>query len=156
MSDDSHMRAAVEAARINLGRTAPNPVVGCVVVRDGKIVGEGATAVGGRPHAEDQALLQAGELARGATAFVTLEPCGARSSGGVACSDLLIAAGVVRVVVACEDPSPFASGRGSERLTAAGVLVETGLLSEWVLDCLDYRAWFQCQSQAAQQQVDRP
>jgi diaminohydroxyphosphoribosylaminopyrimidine deaminase/5-amino-6-(5-phosphoribosylamino)uracil reductase len=155
LSDDSHMRAAVEAARINLGLTSPNPVVGCVLVRDGKIVGKAATAAGGRPHAEDQALVQAGSLARGATAYVTLEPCGARSSGGVACADLLIAAGVVRVVVACEDPSPFASGRGSERLTAAGIVVETGLLSGWVLDSLDYRAWFRSQSLAMPQRTDR-
>lgn len=143
------MRAAVEAARVNLGKTAPNPVVGCVLVRDGQVVGQGATAAGGRPHAEDQALVLAGDLARGATAFVTLEPCGARSSGGTACADLLIAAGVVRVVVACEDPSPFASGRGSERLMAAGIAVETGLLADWVLDCLDYRDWFQAQAKGA-------
>ena len=112
-------------------------------------VGSGATAAGGRPHAEDQALVLAVDLARGATAFVTLEPCGARSSGGTACADLLIAAGVVRVVVACEDPSPFASGRGSERLMSAGIAVETGLLADWVLDCLDYRDWFQAQAKGA-------
>jgi len=136
------MRAAIAAAKVNLGLTAPNPVVGCVLVKDGVILASGATAPGGRPHAEDQALALAGEAARGATAYVTLEPCGARSSGGTSCSELLVRAGVVRVVVACDDPSPFASGRGSERLTAAGIAVETGLLADEALIALDYAAWF--------------
>lgn len=136
------MRAAIDAARANLGLTAPNPVVGCVLVKDGRIIASGATAPGGRPHAEDQALAAAGEAARGATAYVTLEPCGARSSGGTSCSELLAKAGVARVVVACDDPSPFASGRGAERLTAAGVDVEMGLLADEALSALDYAAWF--------------
>ncbi|MBU2116410.1 MAG: bifunctional diaminohydroxyphosphoribosylaminopyrimidine deaminase/5-amino-6-(5-phosphoribosylamino)uracil reductase RibD [Alphaproteobacteria bacterium] len=136
------MRAAIAAAKVNLGLTAPNPVVGCVLVKDGEILASGATAPGGRPHAEDQALAKAGEAARGATAYVTLEPCGARSSGGTSCSELLVRAGVARVVVACDDPSPFASGRGSERLIGAGVSVETGLLADEALIALDYAAWF--------------
>lgn len=144
MSDEAFMRAAIAAAKVNLGLTAPNPVVGCVLVRDGVILGSGATAPGGRPHAEDQALQAAGE-ARGATAYVTLEPCGARSSGGTPCSQLLVDAGVARVVVACDDPSPFAAGRGSERLRAAGIPVETGLLAEETLEALDYAAWFATQ-----------
>jgi len=138
-SDSDHMRRAIAAACTNLGKTAPNPVVGCVIVRDGVVLGEAATAPGGRPHAEEQAL--AGVDARGATAYVTLEPCGARSSGGRSCSELLVAAGVARVVIACEDPSPFASGQGTERLTAAGIAVETGLLSREAWDALDYQIW---------------
>ena len=144
MSDMDFMRAAIAAAMVNLGKTAPNPVVGCVLVRDGVILGRGATAPGGRPHAEDQALQAAGE-AMGATAYVTLEPCAARSSGGTSCSQLLVEAGVARVVVACDDPSPFAAGRGSERLQAAGIVVETGLLAEEAMAQLEYGIWFQAQ-----------
>lgn len=141
MSDEAFMHAAIAAAKGNLGKTAPNPVVGCVLVRDGQILSSGATAAGGRPHAEDQALKAAGD-ATGATAYVTLEPCGARSSGGTSCSQLLVEAGVTRVVVACDDPSPFASGRGAERLRAAGIAVEVGLLAEETMAALDYAAWF--------------
>ncbi|MDO9335952.1 MAG: bifunctional diaminohydroxyphosphoribosylaminopyrimidine deaminase/5-amino-6-(5-phosphoribosylamino)uracil reductase RibD [Caulobacter sp.] len=145
MADEDFMRAAIAAAQVNLGRTAPNPVVGCVLVRDGVILSSGATAPGGRPHAEDQALAAAGE-AGGATAYVTLEPCGARSSGGTSCSQLLVEAGVARVVVACDDPSPFAAGRGAERLLAAGIVVEMGLLAEEAKAALDYAAWFRTQT----------
>ena len=145
MSDEGFMRAAIAAAKVNLGLTAPNPVVGCVLVRDGVILASGATAPGGRPHAEDQALKAAGE-ARGATAYVTLEPCGARSSGGTSCSQLLVEAGVARVVVACDDPSPFAAGRGAERLLAAGIPVEIGLLSDEAMVQLDYGTWFLSQT----------
>ena len=142
MTDEAFMQAAIEAALANLGRTAPNPVVGCVLVKDEVIVARAATAVGGRPHAEDQALSEAGGAARGATAFVTLEPCGARSSGGTPCADLLVLAGVARVVIACADPSPFASGQGSERLLAAGIAVEIGLLSAQASRALRYEDWF--------------
>lgn len=138
-SDHESMRRAIAAALTNLGKTAPNPVVGCVIVRDGVVLAEAATAPGGRPHAEEQALV--GIDARGATAYVTLEPCGARSSGGRSCSELLAAAGVARVVIACEDPSPFASGQGIERLTAAGIAVETGLLADEAWGALDYHIW---------------
>ncbi|HYF21978.1 MAG TPA: bifunctional diaminohydroxyphosphoribosylaminopyrimidine deaminase/5-amino-6-(5-phosphoribosylamino)uracil reductase RibD [Caulobacteraceae bacterium] len=131
MSDDfTLMRRAIAVARANFGRTEPNPVVGCVLVKHGEVLAEAATAEGGRPHAEEQALDAAGESARGATAYVTLEPCGARSTGAVACADRLILAGAARVVIACEDPSPFASGQGIERLRAAGLAVETGVLAE--------------------------
>ena len=130
MSDADHMRAAIAAARANLGKTAPNPSVGCAIVADGRVVGVAATAEGGRPHAEEQALGQAGDAARGATAYVTLEPCGARSSGGLSCAERLIAAGVARVVVACADTSPYAAGQGGERLLAAGVTLEIGLLAD--------------------------
>lgn len=137
--DLSYMRRAIALARGNVGLTADNPSVGCVIVAGGRVVGEGATAPGGRPHAEEQALAQAGDAARGATAYVTLEPCGARSKGGRSCSQLLAEAGVGRVVVACEDPSPFASGQGAERLVAAGVPVELGLLADEAMAQLSYK-----------------
>lgn len=124
------MRRAIALARANHGSTAPNPSVGCVLVKGGLVLAEAATAPGGRPHAEEQALAAAGEAARGATAYVTLEPCGERSSGTASCSARLVAAGVARVAIACEDPSPYASGRGTERLIAAGISVSTGLLAD--------------------------
>jgi len=129
-ADETHMRRAIALAETHVGRTGENPSVGCVIVQGGRIVGEGVTGEGGRPHAEELALAQAGEAARGATAYVTLEPCGARSSGAAACSTRLVSAGVARVVVACEDASVFAAGQGAERLRAAGVAVETGLLAD--------------------------
>jgi len=129
-ADQVHMRRAIALAAANVGLTAENPSVGCVVVRDGEVIGEGATAPGGRPHAEELALARAGEAARGAVAYVTLEPCGARSSGAASCSELLVRAGVARVVIACVDASPFASGRGQARLRQAGVEVETGVLAD--------------------------
>ena len=105
--------------------TAPNPWVGCVLVRDGEIVGEGSTAAPGGPHAEATALSAAGDEARGATAFVTLEPCSHQGRTGP-CADALIDAGVSRVVVALEDPDDNVRGRGIERLRAHGVRVEVG------------------------------
>lgn len=123
------MRRAIALAWPRLGRTRPNPTVGCVLVRDGRVVGEAATGEGGRPHAEEAALDIAGDAARGAAAYVTLEPCGERTSGAAACADRLVAAGVARVVIACEDPSLKAAGRGLERMRAAGLAVETGLLA---------------------------
>jgi pyrimidine deaminase RibD-like protein len=132
MSDDDNiwMRRAIYLAARYLGLTGDNPAVGCVLVRDGAVVGEGATAPGGRPHAEELALTQAGERARGATAYVTLEPCGERSSGAASCGERLAEAGVLRVIAACEDPSVLASGRGLERLRDAGIETEVGLLSD--------------------------
>jgi diaminohydroxyphosphoribosylaminopyrimidine deaminase/5-amino-6-(5-phosphoribosylamino)uracil reductase len=123
------MRRAIALAAERLGRTAENPAVGCVIVRDGAVVGEGATGEGGRPHAEEVALRQAGARARGATAYVTLEPCGERSSGAASCSERLAAAGLARVEIACEDASPYAAGRGLERLRASGVETHLGLLA---------------------------
>ena len=128
--DQAHMRRAIALARTNLGRTGENPAVGCVIVAGGAVVGEGVTGEGGRPHAEELALDQAGAAARGATAYVTLEPCGERSSGAASCSERLVAAGVARVVVACADPSALAAGRGPARLRAAGITIEIGLLAE--------------------------
>jgi pyrimidine deaminase RibD-like protein len=121
------MRRAVALTRP--GTTWPNPSVGCVIVQDDDVVGEGTTGEGGRPHAEEIALAMAGERARGATAYVTLEPCGQRSIGTPSCSEKLVEAGVARVVFACADPSPYASHIGVERMQAAGITVEQGLLA---------------------------
>ena len=126
MSDAAHMARALELARAMAGKTGDNPAVGCVIVRDGVPLAEAATADAGRPHAEEQALAHAD--ARGATAYITLEPCAQRSTGAPSCTDLLIAAGVARVVIAASDPHPLANGAGIARLRAAGVVVETGLL----------------------------
>lgn len=130
MRDETLMRRAIGLARADMGRTWPNPPVGCVIAQGDDVVAEAATAPGGRPHAEEQAVPAAGEKARGATAYVTLEPCGARSSGRTSCAQYLVEAGVARVVVACLDPSPFASGRGVERLKKAGLEVSSGLLGD--------------------------
>jgi diaminohydroxyphosphoribosylaminopyrimidine deaminase/5-amino-6-(5-phosphoribosylamino)uracil reductase len=124
------MRRAIALALPRLGRTRPNPTVGCVVVRDGGVVGEAATGEGGRPHAEEAALAIAGPHAHSAVAYVTLEPCGERTSGAAACADRLIAAGVARVAIACADPSLKAAGRGLERMRAAGIAVTMGLLAD--------------------------
>lgn len=129
-ADLAAMRRAIALAAKNLGRTGDNPSVGCVVVKDGQVVGEGATGLGGRPHAEEIALDQAGENAAGAVAYVTLEPCAKRSAGGVSCSERLVLAGVRRVLVACEDPSDFAGGHGAARLRAAGVELQLGVLAQ--------------------------
>jgi diaminohydroxyphosphoribosylaminopyrimidine deaminase/5-amino-6-(5-phosphoribosylamino)uracil reductase len=129
-ADETHMRRAIELARTNLGRTGANPAVGCVIVQDGQVVGEGATGAGGRPHAEELALDQAGARAQGAVAYVTLEPCAERSTGAASCSVRLVSAGLARVVVACTDASVLAAGRGLARLEAAGVATELGLLAE--------------------------
>ena len=130
MTDEDYMRVAIALARAQVGRTGDNPAVGCVIVRDGRIVGEGATGEGGRPHAEELALRAAGGEARGATAYVTLEPCAQRSSGAASCSSLLAAAGVARVFAACSDPSVFAGGRGAQDLLARGVDFDLGLLNQ--------------------------
>ena len=129
-ADERWMARAVELATGQMGRTWPNPSVACVIVKDDVVIAEAATADGGRPHAEEQAVPAAGEMARGATAYVTMEPCGARSSGRTSCSQFLLNAGVARVVVAAVDPSPFAAGRGVEKLRKAGLEVETGVLAD--------------------------
>ena len=119
------MRAALALARRSLGRTWPNPAVGCLVVRDGEVVARGRTQDGGRPHAEAQALAEAGARAKGATVYVTLEPC-AHHGRTPPCADALVAAGVSRVVSALEDPDPRVKGQGHERLRAAGIALEVG------------------------------
>ena len=124
------MRAALALAGRGLGRVWPNPAVGCVLVDvQGRTVGRGWTQPGGRPHAETEALIRAGAAAKGATAYVTLEPC-AHHGKTPPCADALIEAGVARVVAATEDPDPRVKGGGLGRLRAAGVAVECGLLRE--------------------------
>jgi diaminohydroxyphosphoribosylaminopyrimidine deaminase/5-amino-6-(5-phosphoribosylamino)uracil reductase len=123
------MRAALALARRGLGTVWPNPAVGCVIVKQGRVVGRGWTQPGGRPHGETEALAHAGEAARGATAYVSLEPC-CHWGRTPPCADALIAAGIARVVVPVEDPDPRVSGGGLARLRAAGIAVETGLRAE--------------------------
>ncbi|WP_375392939.1 bifunctional diaminohydroxyphosphoribosylaminopyrimidine deaminase/5-amino-6-(5-phosphoribosylamino)uracil reductase RibD [uncultured Sphingomonas sp.] len=131
MKDDARwMAAALALAERARGRTAPNPNVGCVIVGDDRVVGRGWTQPGGRPHAEAMALAAAGAAARGATAYVTLEPCAHASPRGPACADLLADAGVARVVAALRDPDPRTDGRGLARLAAAGVAVTDGVLAD--------------------------
>lgn len=130
MSHADFMTRALSLASAGVGLTGDNPSVGCVIVAGGVVVGEGATAAGGRPHAEELALAAAGERARGGDVYVTLEPCARRSTGGTSCADLLIGAGVARVVIATGDPHPFAAGVGVERLRAAGVVVESGEMAD--------------------------
>lgn len=125
--DECFMAEAIRLSLRNLGRTSTNPSVGCLIVKDGVIVGRGVTAVGGRPHAETEALADAGERARGATAYVTLEPCSHRGKTPP-CADALIAAGVARVVVSVTDPDERVSGRGLKMLENAGIAVTTGAL----------------------------
>src|SRR5687767_12133629 len=125
------MGEAVALGEGSRGRSAPNPNGGCVLVAaDGRVVGRGATGPGGRPHAEAIALAEAGEAARGATVYVTLEPCAHESPRGPACTDLLVGAGPSRVVIALRDPDPRTDGRGAERLRQAGIIVELGLGAE--------------------------
>jgi diaminohydroxyphosphoribosylaminopyrimidine deaminase/5-amino-6-(5-phosphoribosylamino)uracil reductase len=124
-ADRRFMQLALTLGRRGQGRTWPNPAVGAVVVKDGVIVGRGWTQPGGRPHAEREALGRAGEAARGATLYVTLEPC-SHIGKSPPCADAVIAAGIARVVSAIEDPNPEVAGQGHARLRAAGITVETG------------------------------
>ena len=127
LADQAYMARALELARKGLYSTHPNPRVGCVIVRDGQIVGEGWHVRAGEPHAEVHALRHAGELARGATAYVTLEPC-SHHGRTPPCADALIAAQLARVVVAMQDPNPQVAGSGLQRLTQAGIEVHAGVL----------------------------
>lgn len=124
--DERWIGAAVALGERGRGNTAPNPNVGCVIVKEETVVGRGWTRPGGRPHAEAMALAEAGEAARGATVYVTLEPCRHRSERGPACAELLAEAGVARVVAALQDPDPRMAGGGFERLRSAGIEVEAG------------------------------
>jgi len=125
-ADRRFMELALALGRRGQGRTWPNPAVGAVVVKDGIIVGRGWTQPGGRPHAEPEALRRAGEAARGATLYVTLEPC-SHFGKSPPCVDAVIAAGIARVVSAIEDPNPEVAGQGHARLRAAGITVDIGL-----------------------------
>ncbi|HQV07963.1 MAG TPA: bifunctional diaminohydroxyphosphoribosylaminopyrimidine deaminase/5-amino-6-(5-phosphoribosylamino)uracil reductase RibD [Thauera sp.] len=127
-TDHAAMARALQLAARGLTTTSPNPRVGCVLMHDGRIVGEGWHARAGEPHAEIHALRAAGSAARGATAYVTLEPC-SHHGRTPPCADALIEAGVARVVSAMEDPNPLVAGQGMARLRAAGIITEHGLLA---------------------------
>jgi diaminohydroxyphosphoribosylaminopyrimidine deaminase / 5-amino-6-(5-phosphoribosylamino)uracil reductase len=128
IDDERFMAAALNLARRGLGRVAPNPAVGALIVKDGAVIARGVTAPGGRPHAEVLGLQEAGSAARGATLYVTLEPC-SHHGRTPPCADAIIAAGVARVVSALEDPDPRVAGQGHARLRAAGIEVEAGVLA---------------------------
>jgi len=125
-ADRRFMELALTLGRRGQGRTWPNPAVGAVVVKEGVVVGRGWTQPGGRPHAEPEALRRAGEAARGATLYVTLEPC-SHVGKSPPCADAIMAAGIARVVSAIEDPNPEVAGQGHARLRAAGITVDIGL-----------------------------
>jgi diaminohydroxyphosphoribosylaminopyrimidine deaminase/5-amino-6-(5-phosphoribosylamino)uracil reductase len=125
--DRAFMAEALALGEAARGRSAPNPNVGCVIVRNGKMVGRGATAPGGRPHAEAVALVEAGDRAKGADVFVTLEPCAHRSERGPSCAELLADARPRRILVALKDPDPRTAGKGLALLRRAGIDVKTGL-----------------------------
>ena len=127
--DRAHMRSALALAKRGLGNVWPNPAVGCVIVAEGRVVGRGWTQPGGRPQAETEALAMAGALARGGTAYVTLEPC-SHHGKTPPCAEALVAAGIRRVVVAIQDPDPRVAGRGIALLQAAGLSVVTGVMAE--------------------------
>jgi diaminohydroxyphosphoribosylaminopyrimidine deaminase/5-amino-6-(5-phosphoribosylamino)uracil reductase len=128
--DRLYMAAAIALSARGRGLSTPNPNVGCLIVRDGHVVGRGWTQKGGRPHAEAQALEQAMDRAQGATAYVTLEPCFHLSPRGPRCADLLVRAGVARVVIALRDPDPRTDGQGAAWLRDRGIAVEMGLMAD--------------------------
>jgi diaminohydroxyphosphoribosylaminopyrimidine deaminase/5-amino-6-(5-phosphoribosylamino)uracil reductase len=130
LTDARWMGAALALSERTRGRTAPNPNVGCIVVKDSRVVGRGWTQPSGRPHAEATALGEAQDKSRGATCYVTLEPCAHASPRGPACADLLIEAGVARVVVALGDPDPRTDGQGIARLRAAGIEMVEGIAAD--------------------------
>lgn len=124
---ENYMRQAIELSKYGLGTTSPNPNVGCIIVRDDRVVGRGYHAFAGGPHAEVVALKEAGDLARGAEVYVTLEPC-SHYGKTPPCADALIEAGVKKVYISCIDPNPVVSGNGVKKLKEAGIEVETGVL----------------------------
>ena len=135
-SDARFMAEAVRLGDEARGRSAPNPNVGCVVVANGQIVGRGATGHGGRPHAEAVALEQAGAKTKGATVYVTLEPCAHQSERGPACADLLVSARPAKIVVALKDPDPRTAGAGIRRMRDAGIEVKLGVGRKVAADSL--------------------
>lgn len=128
-ADRRYLSLALAHGARGLGHVWPNPSVGCIIVQNGRIVGRGRTAIGGRPHAETEALAQAGAAAQGATAFVSLEPC-SHQGKTPPCAEALIKASIARVVSPLEDPDPRVAGQGHAMLRTAGIVVETGLLAE--------------------------
>ncbi|HVJ48589.1 bifunctional diaminohydroxyphosphoribosylaminopyrimidine deaminase/5-amino-6-(5-phosphoribosylamino)uracil reductase RibD [Desulfitobacterium sp.] len=128
-NDEKYMRRALQLATQAVGRTSPNPLVGCLIVKNNMVMGEGFHHQAGTPHAEVHALEQAGENARGATAYVTLEPC-SHFGRTPPCADALIKAGIQRAVVAMQDPNPRVSGEGIKRLRGAGIQIEVGLCAD--------------------------
>lgn len=130
------MAAAIALSRRGRGLSTPNPNVGCLIVQHGRVVGRGWTQVGGRPHAEAQALQQALDRALGATAYVTLEPCFHLSPRGPRCVDLLIRAGIARVVIAARDPDPRTDGHSIALLKGRGIAVESGLMVQEAMEAM--------------------
>lgn len=126
MNDENYMRQALELARTQMGLTAENPSVGCLIVKDDKVVGRGVTSEGGRPHGETNALVVAGMQAKGATAYVTLEPC-SHYGQTAPCANALINAGIARCVIAVIDPDPRVHWRGAALLQEAGVDTVVGM-----------------------------
>lgn len=126
LEDLRFMDAALAQGYSGLGSTAPNPSVGCIIVKQGRVVGTGVTAPGGRPHAETQALSAAGKQANGATCYVTLEPC-AHHGQTPPCAEALIQAGIARVVIACEDPFHAVDGDGISMMDKAGIIIDLGV-----------------------------
>ena len=135
IDDHHHMKSAIALARRGLGRCAPNPSVGCVIVKDGHVIARAVTAPGGRPHAEMQALMQAGGQAKGADVYVTLEPC-AHVGETPSCAEELVKAGVKRVYIAVQDPDPRTNGQGIEKLRAGGVEVTADFLKDEAMETL--------------------
>jgi diaminohydroxyphosphoribosylaminopyrimidine deaminase / 5-amino-6-(5-phosphoribosylamino)uracil reductase len=127
--DRAMMRRAIALAAARLGQTGDNPAVGCVIAKGGQVLAEAATAPGGRPHAEEQALAIAGEAARGAVAYVTLEPCAERSNGAASCSARLIEAGVSRVVFAADNPDRRSAGAGPAQLSDTAIATDPAFLA---------------------------
>lgn len=128
--DPRYMGAALALGSRGRGVSTPNPSVGCIIVKAGRVVGRGSTQAGGRPHAEALALAQAGDEASGSTVYVTLEPCAHLSERGPSCADILIAAGVAQVVIASLDPDPRTNGAGLARLERAGIPVSQGMFAD--------------------------
>ncbi|MBB4142528.1 bifunctional diaminohydroxyphosphoribosylaminopyrimidine deaminase/5-amino-6-(5-phosphoribosylamino)uracil reductase RibD [Rhizobium rhizoryzae] len=143
--DERYMAQAIALSRTHTGQTGTNPSVGCLIVKNGVVIGSAVTAVGGRPHAETQALAMAGEAARGAVAYVTLEPC-SHYGRTPPCANALVEAGIARVVVGLKDPDPRVSGKGLAILQSAGIEVVTGVLQGQSCDAL--RAYLMRQMKA--------
>jgi diaminohydroxyphosphoribosylaminopyrimidine deaminase / 5-amino-6-(5-phosphoribosylamino)uracil reductase len=136
VADRDYMKLAIELARSAKGQTSPNPIVGAIVVKNNQIIGMGAHLKAGEPHAEVHAIRMAGDKTKGATIYVTLEPC-SHHGKTPPCADLIIASGIERVVVASTDPNPVVAGRGISKLREAGITVETGVLEAEALELND-------------------